>query len=136
MAHWRKDPLYARLTKMTDGTGVTTFGYHPIPGGQGGGTGAGRLARVDGPLAHDTITYGYDDSGRGLSTAVDGVAETLVFDGSGRVQNVNNPLGTFTYGYDPTNGLLNQVTRPGGKTAFDYYPSSDPQNRGNENECQ
>jgi RHS repeat-associated protein len=124
------DPLYGRLTKMTDGTGVTHFGYLPIPAGHGGGKGAGRLGSVDGPLVDDTITYGYDDSGRVLSTAVNGVAETLVLDANGRVQNVINPLGTFTYAYDPANGLLNEVTRPGGKTAFDYYPSADLQNRG------
>ena len=71
-----------------------------------------------------------DDSGRVLSTAVNGVAETLVYDTQGRLQSVNNPLGTFTNTYDAATGLLSQVSRPGGSTALDYYPSTDNQNRG------
>jgi YD repeat-containing protein len=66
------DPVYARVTTMTDGTGTTAYTYHPARG-----LGAGQIASVDGPLANDTITYTYDALGRVATRAVNGVALAL-----------------------------------------------------------
>src|SRR5262249_53449063 len=61
------DPNYARRLYMTDGTGTTTYSYNPVAAIPG--LGANQLASVDGPLPNDTITYGYDELGRRISTA-------------------------------------------------------------------
>jgi hypothetical protein len=111
-----------------DGTGQTSFGYHPIPAGSGNGLGAGRLATVDGPLGNDTISYLYDASGRIQSVAVNGVAESMVYD-QGRLHSITNPLGTFTHGYDSVTGLLDTVTHPGGKLELDYHTSNQDKGR-------
>jgi YD repeat-containing protein len=66
------DPVYPRVTSMTDGTGTTAYTYHPA-----GALGAGQVASVDGPLANDTIAYMYDVLGRVATRAVNGVALAL-----------------------------------------------------------
>ncbi len=53
------DPQYARVATMTDGTGLTTYAYHPA-----GQLGAGQVASVDGPLTGDTIPAPKSRSGR------------------------------------------------------------------------
>ena len=63
------DRVYARVVTMMDGTGTTSYTYHPA-----GVLGAGQVASVDGPLTDDTITYTYDELGRVLSRAINGVA--------------------------------------------------------------
>ena len=45
------DPAYGCVATMLDGTGSTSYIYHPV-----GTFGAG----VDGPLADDPVTYTYD----------------------------------------------------------------------------
>ena len=57
---------------MTDGTGTTLLRLNPITGSPA--LGAGQLASVAGPLPNDTITYQYDELGRRVSTAINGVA--------------------------------------------------------------
>ncbi len=85
---------YARVAMMTDGTGVTSYAYHPA-----GQPGAGQVASVDGPLPNDTITYAYDALGRVTTRAIDGAANTVTwaFDALGRVTSEANVLGTFSY---------------------------------------
>jgi RHS repeat-associated protein len=122
------DSVFGRLQSMTDGTGQTSFGYHPIPAGSGNGLGAGRLATVDGPLGNDTISYLYDASGRMQSVAVNGVAESMVYN-QGRLQSITNPLGTFTHAYDGVTGLLDSVTYPGGKLELDYHTTNQDKGR-------
>ncbi len=75
------DPNYDRLTSMSDGTGLTNYSYYainniPAPG-------AGRLQSIDGPLANDTITFGYDQLGRTISQAIPGMVETADYDAVG-----------------------------------------------------
>jgi len=49
-----------------------------------GELGAGQVASVDGPLTNDTITYAYDELGRVVSRAINGVAMTQGYDPRGR----------------------------------------------------
>lgn len=84
--------------------------------------GAGRLATVTGPLPTDVITYGYDELGRVNLRSVKGRESTTGFDALGRVANIINPLGAFTYGYDGNTGRLSSVSSSTGpNTSFSYY---------------
>ena len=112
------DPNYLRLLTMTDGIGLTTYNYNPI----NAAIGAGQLASVVGPWANDTISYGYDQLGRVISRAINGVAESTTIDPAGRIMNITNPLGSFTYGYDgATSRLLSAANSGGVKSVFAYY---------------
>jgi RHS repeat-associated protein len=116
------DTNYNRLITMTDGTGLTTYGYNPIAVPPS--LGAGRLASIDGPLANDAITYSYDELGRVTNRSINGAANaaSVQYDSLGRVQNVTNPLGTFNYGYVNTTGRADHVDYPNGqKTQYAYF---------------
>jgi YD repeat-containing protein len=106
------DPVYGRLATMVDGTGTTTYGYHPVTGSAA--PGAGQLASVDGPLTDDTITYSYDELGRVTNRAINGSANTVTwaFDALGRVTSEINLLGTFSYTYDGPTSRVATVTYP------------------------
>lgn len=108
------DPNYLRVVSMTDGTGTTLYSYNPITALPG--LGAGDMASVDGPLHNDTITYGYDELGRRVSTAINGVAALMTFDAAGRVIGETNALGIFTFGYDGASSRLVTQTFPNGQT--------------------
>ena len=110
------DPAYNRQATMVDGTGTTSYAYHPV-----GVLGAGQLASVDGPLTNDTITYAYDELGRVTTRAVNGVGTTLTYDALGRVSTEVNVLGTFTYGYHGTTARLASVLYPNGQTSTYTY---------------
>jgi RHS repeat-associated protein len=110
------DPAYSRVMTMVDGTGTTSYTYHPV-----GVLGAGQVASVDGPLDNDTIAYQYDELGRVLSRTLGGVARTEQYDELGRVTTEVNALGTFTYGYDGATGRLASVAYPNGQTSVYSY---------------
>jgi YD repeat-containing protein len=74
------DASYGRLATMTDGIGLTTYGYHAP-----GILGAGEVAAIDGPLTSDTITYTYDELGRVTGRTLGSVTSTWSFDALGRV---------------------------------------------------
>jgi RHS repeat-associated protein len=113
------DPNYERLTSMNDGTGVTRYEYVRITSPPG--LGAGQLGSVDGPLPNDTITYGYDENGRRISTAIDGVPSTLGLDLSARITSATNALGVFGYTYDGSSPRLETENFPNGQTTdFSY----------------
>nr|WP_320133179.1 hypothetical protein [uncultured Holophaga sp.] len=117
------DGIYNRLATMTDGYGTTTYSYHPV--GAGPVLGAGRLASVAGPFANSTITYAYDELGRVLSRGINGISETRSFDALGRLAQVNNPLGTFSYAYQGSTGRLDNILLPNGqKTVFTYFDAT------------
>jgi YD repeat-containing protein len=107
------DPNYVRPTSMTDGTGTTRYSYHPVAASPT--LGANQLASVDGPLPNDTITYTYDELGRRVSTAINGVASTMIYDAAGRVISETNALGTFTYAYHGSSGRMLTNTLPNGQ---------------------
>jgi RHS repeat-associated protein len=113
------DPDYRRVASMTDGTGTTLYQYVPItvPPVLGGG----KLASETGPLPNSTITYSYDELGRKISTAIDGVASTSVFDAAGRVIQETNALGSFSYTYDGASHRRVMETFPNGQTTTRLY---------------
>ena len=113
------DPDYQRVSSMTDGTGTTLYAYNPVTASPS--LGAGRLASVDGPLPNDKITYGYDELGRRISTAIDGVASTVTFDAAGRITTAANALGSFGYAYDGASSRMVSETFPNGQTAARSY---------------
>jgi len=113
------DPNYERVVSMTDGTGATLYSYNPISAAPT--LGAGELASVDGPLPNDTITYGYDELGRRISTAINGVASLTTYDAAGRMLSETNLLGTFSYAYDGASGRLLTNVSPNGLIAERGY---------------
>jgi RHS repeat-associated protein len=117
------DTAFNRVSTMEDGTGTTTYGYHPV--GTTPPLGAGKLASVDGPLSNDTIIYAYDELGRVVNRAINGVALTFVYDALGRIITENNVLGSFSYQYDGVTSRLKTVTYPNGQTtSYAYYPNN------------
>lgn len=108
------DPNYKRVVSMSDGTGTTIYSYNPITTTPT--LGAGVMASVNGPLPNDTITYGYDELGRRVSTAINGTAALMTFDAAGRVIGETNALGIFTFGYDGTSSRLVTQSFPNGHT--------------------
>jgi RHS repeat-associated protein len=113
------DPDYGRISAMTDGVGTTVYEYlsittPPLPG-------AGELASVDGPLANDTITYGYDELGRRITTAINGVAATLTYDAAGRVVGETNVLGVFTRAHEGNSRRVVLEAFPNGLTVESGY---------------
>jgi RHS repeat-associated protein len=114
------DPHYGRLQTQTDGIGITTYTYRPA-----GSAGAGEVETLDGPLADDLITYGYDALGRVTARTLNGNVASLEFDSLGRVTSQTNVLGTFAYSYDQTSTRLTTVTYPNGQmTTYDYRDRS------------
>ena len=115
------DPNYNRLATMTDGIGVTTYGYNPITTST---LGAGKLASVDGPLADDTINYTYDELGRTTGQSINGTANasSVQFDSLGRVQAATNVLGAFGYTYVNNTGRIDHLDYPNGqKVQYAYF---------------
>ena len=113
------DANYNRVTSMTDGTGPTRYGYVPITPQPA--LGAGQLATVDGPLPGATITYGYDELGRQISTDINGTGSTVTLDAAGRVTSETNALGAFTYTYDGNSFRETSQTCPNGQMTQRSY---------------
>jgi len=65
------DAIYGRLATMNDGTGSTSYTYHPV-----GQLGALRPATVDGPLANDIIAFSYDAQSRLKTHSIHRTANT------------------------------------------------------------
>jgi len=113
-------PDYSRVLTMDDGTGRTTYRYNPIT--KSSTLGAARLASEAGPLPNSTITYEYDELGRTIARAINGVAQNTSFDLLGRVVQVDNPLGSFVFGYLNTTDRLSSIDYPNGqRTTLIYY---------------
>ena len=129
------DSVYNRVTSMTDGTGTTTYSYYPITGSVT--TGAGRLASSSVPIAGSTaaVTYSYDALGRVTGHSVDTATTnannvSAAFDTLGRVTNVTNALGAFTYAYLDQTSRASSVTYPSGtglSTAYSYFNNAGDQ---------
>jgi RHS repeat-associated protein len=113
------DPDYQRISSVTDGRGTTVYGYNPITTNTPS-LGAGRLASEDGPLAQDTVTFAYDELGRAVQWAINGVEESVSYNAAGRRIGQTNALGAFGYAYDADslrllsqsfpNGLIGAIT--------------------------
>src|SRR5947207_4077203 len=118
------DPNYNRIASMTDGTGITNYGYLPVANPLA--LGADQLQSVDGPLLNDTISYSYDELGRVTARSINGASNALTwaFDSLGRTSSEMNNLGAFTYAYDSVTNRLIKVTYPSGEsTAYTYFPN-------------
>jgi len=114
------DPNFLRVTAMTDGTGTTNYTYYPNAPGT---LGAGQLASETSPLPNSTLTYTYDQLGRRIGYAVNGVGQTDSLDALGRVAAVTNPLGTFNYTYAGATNRMNAASLPNGMTcSYTYHP--------------
>ncbi len=119
---WIWDPYYNRPLTLTDGTGTTTWNYHPNDGIT---PGAGQIHTIDGPLTNDTITRLYDSLGRVETREINGSANTLSrqFDSLGRLEQETNRLGTFGYQYLNETHQTELITYPDGhSTHLDYKP--------------
>jgi RHS repeat-associated protein len=110
------DPAYSRIGSMTDGTGTTSYSYHPA-----GVLGAGRLKDTDGPLTNDTVSYGHDELGRVGTQTINGVSLTLTYDSLGRITSDTNALGNFTYGFDGVTRRLASMSYPNGQVSTYTY---------------
>lgn len=113
------DSDYQRVLSMTDGTGTTRYSYHPITGAPA--LGAGALASVDGPLPNDTITHGYDELGRAVHRAINGVGLAGSFDEAGRLTGLTNVLGAFGFGYEGATSRMISKALPNGQTETRGY---------------
>jgi len=119
------DSNYNRVRTMIDGTGTTTYAYNPIASPPA--LGAGQLASIDGALANDTITFGYDQIGRITTRSINGTANSVAwtFDSLGRISSVVNKLGTFSYSYVDVTNRLSNMTYPGGSSSvYTYFPNA------------
>jgi RHS repeat-associated protein len=108
------DVNYSRLTSMTDGVGTTHYSYIPINGALS--LGSGQLASVDGPLPNNMITFGYDELGRRVSRAINGIIASDTYDAAGRVMTSTNALGAFLNTYDGTSYRKHSESYPNGQT--------------------
>lgn len=113
------DANYNRVTSMTDGIGTTRYRYIPISPTLTAG--AGQLASVDGPLPNDTITFNYNESGRRVATAINGIASTLILDISGRIIGATNALGVVSYSYDGNSLRRTSEVYPNAQTVERIY---------------
>jgi RHS repeat-associated protein len=119
------DPVYSRISSMSDGAGVSTYGYYPVLSGS---LGAGKLQSLAhspavGQLADYTFTYNYDELGRVKGRSLDsGNTLSTVFDPLGRATSITNALGTFGYSYVGGTGRLDHVDYPNAQTTqYSYF---------------
>ena len=67
------------------------------------------------------MTYEYDELGRVVNRAINGVSETTAFDPLGRPTAVTNALGTFYYTFDGSSSRLLAMTYPNGQGSIYSY---------------
>jgi len=73
-------------------------------------------------MANSTVAYGYDELGRVVSQSINGSVSQVGFDDLGRVSQISNPLGQFTYSYDGNTGRLTNVLMPNDmNSSFNYF---------------
>ncbi len=114
------DADYRRVRSMQDGNGLTTYGYYPIT--SAASLGAGRLATIDGPWANDTVSFSYDEVGRVSNRAINGVAVQRAYDVAGRLKQMTNALGVFTFAWEGGSKRLSSVQYPNGqRTDYAFY---------------
>ena len=128
--YYTYDPVYPRVLTMADGTGTTTYNYNPVTGSLG----SNLLGSVTTPLA--TISYTYDQLGRGLTQTINDSAtgqgltdsvSSVAYDALGRTPTVTNPLsgsGSFQYAFLNDTARLTSVTNPNGQSTVYTYQDS------------
>ena len=69
----------------------------------------------------DTIAFSYDELGRRVSTAINGVASSVTYDAAGRIATSTNALGVFTNTFDGDSFRMTSQSYPNGQTVeFGY----------------
>lgn len=106
------DRALPRVLSISDGQGLTLFGYHPA-----GVLGAGRLAQQVGPKAGQVIFFDYDNRGRRKRYTIDGVSVQHAFDAQGRLTAETSPIGTTSFQFDPVSLLPTNTLYPNGARA-------------------
>jgi YD repeat-containing protein len=111
------DP-YGRVLSMSDGTGLTTFEYHPA-----GTLGAINLKSVDNPGVSDVVEYAYDELGRLRNRKLNGSANevTYLFDSLGRIRNESAAMGSFAFDYDGVTSRVLSISYPNGQRVDNAY---------------
>jgi RHS repeat-associated protein len=120
---FKYDAAYQRVVSMTDGTGETSYTYHPLSDAK---PGAGALASVTSPVAGaqgmtDTVSYDYDVLGRGVRQSVNGEEQTASYDAADRVTTVSNALDAFTASYADTTARPHEIASNHGPRALLAY---------------
>jgi RHS repeat-associated protein len=114
------DPIYPRVVSMQDGIGTATYTYNPVTVPPS--LGAGKLASTTGPLPNSLVTLQYDQLGREVGRAINGVARLVTLDALGRPTVETNALGTFQYSYyGATPQLASEVYPNGQSNSYSYY---------------
>ncbi len=144
------DPAYPRLTSIgntdpgyppTPYT-FTTYAYNPVPAAGAILLGANQLKSVTTAVGDsevsppvDVVSYGYDALNRVSNQVVQsfssssatepilGVGESTGYDPLGRVDNISNPLDSFTYGYSDLSARVSGVSSFDGPTETLTYQS-------------
>jgi len=117
------DANYNRIATRVDGTGTTTLTYNPITTTPT--LGAGQLSSIVNPYPTSTVTYGYDELGRVVSTVLNGVTRSQTYDQLGRIASITNPLNVFNNTYVGTTDRMQSVTYPNGQTTtYSYFPNA------------
>ncbi len=120
---YSQDPVYNRLISMTDGTGTTSYSYHPP-----GVLGAGQIKDVDGPLANDTVSYSYDELGRVATRGLSSFSTTSSYDSLGRLTTLASPVGSFGWAYVNATGRPQTITYPNNQvTTYSYFNNAGDQ---------
>ena len=111
-----------RVTAWGDNIGTTTLTYYPI-----GSLGAGKMASWDAPGADNTLTYTYDELGRGVQTKLHTtVLSDYTYNNLGQVVTDANALDTFTYTYQPNSRIPTGYSSVNGpSTAYTFKGAMD-----------
>jgi RHS repeat-associated protein len=115
------DPNYNRITAMQDGNGLTTYTYGPVQPFPS--LNSGKLVSIDGPFTNDTTDFVYDLLGRVATRTINGVGVNRVWDEAGRLTQLTNVLGSFSYSWEGSSYRLSSITRPNGqRSTYGYSP--------------
>ncbi len=103
---------YNRVAGKSDGIGGYLYIYNAN----------NRLITADGPWVDDTLDFQYDEFGR-LQTMIPqkGNALSYVYDGIGRLTDIQSGLNVYTYDYEGVSSFVKALTRPNGSIAEYYY---------------
>jgi RHS repeat-associated protein len=126
---------YPRVSSIENDLGNINFTYNPIPEEipMSPDYGAGRLASMSGPWPDSEMTVEYDDAlGRVTQTTMQSVWEmsglattTYSYDAYRRLNQMTNPLGTFTFAWDgETSRLASMTSSHGHEVALAYKPTT------------
>jgi RHS repeat-associated protein len=114
------------VSSITDGTGTTNYSYYPVT--VPSTLGAARLESIDGPLASDTVSYGYDELGRITTHGLAAFSMSSGHDALGRFTSLGSPVGTFAWTYLNATGQPQTVTYPNGQvTTYSYLDNAGDQ---------